>query len=388
MLDALEADSRAELVCAADILPRSISWIWNGWLAAGKFHILAGAPGTGKTTLAILFAATVTRGGGWPDGSHADPGSVAIWSGEDDPADTLVPRLMAAGADTTRVHFVHAVTEDGRRRPFDPALDVRMLADALRNHCDVRMLIIDPVVSAVAGDSHKNAEVRRSLQPLGDLAAALQCAVIGITHLSKGTAGREPTERVTGSLAFAAVARVVMLAAKVQADVHDPARLLVRTKSNIGPDDGGFEYRLEQFALSNTSDVVASRVVWGEPVSGNARDLLSAAESAIGGDAFGEGGNPAQEWLSELLSQGPVSSKDVLDEGRSAGFSKDQVYRAGNALGVQRTKAGFAGGWRWSLPAKIAGETEDREDRTLPEPRSSRSSQSSAPDDLYEEVIE
>ena len=42
---------------------------------------------------------------------------------------------------------------------------------------DVRLLIVDPIVSAVMGDSHKNAEVRRSLQPLVDLAAFMRCAI-------------------------------------------------------------------------------------------------------------------------------------------------------------------------------------------------------------------
>ena len=76
------------------------------------------------------------------------------------------------------------------------------------------LLIVDPIVSAVATDSHKNGEVRRGLQPLVDLAAAQGCALLGITHYSKGTAGRDPLERVTGSVAFGALARLVFGTAK------------------------------------------------------------------------------------------------------------------------------------------------------------------------------
>ena len=57
-------------------------------------------------------------------------------------------------------------------------------------------------------------EVRRSLQPLVDLAAEQGCALIGITHYSKGTAGRDRLERVTGSLAFGALPRIVLGTAK------------------------------------------------------------------------------------------------------------------------------------------------------------------------------
>ena len=87
------------LVCGDSLAPQPIAWLWPDWLALGKLVILAGAPGTGKTTIALSFAATITTGTTWPDGSRCKPGNVLIWSGEDDPADTLLPRLVAAGAD-------------------------------------------------------------------------------------------------------------------------------------------------------------------------------------------------------------------------------------------------------------------------------------------------
>lgn len=197
----------------ADVDPVPVDWLWRGWLAAGKLHLIGGAPGTGKTTLATSLAATVTIGGRWPDGTRAEAGDVVIWSGEDDNADTLNPRLRAAGADMTRVHVVGGVSEGGQAYPFDPARDMDALRDALRALPAVRLILIDPVVSAVSGDSHKNAEVRRGMQPLVDLAGELRCALLGVTHFSKGTSGRDPVERITGSLAFGALARLVMVAA-------------------------------------------------------------------------------------------------------------------------------------------------------------------------------
>jgi hypothetical protein len=103
------------LIRGDTIKPKPIGWLWRGWLARGKMHILGGAPGTGKTTIGLSLAAIVTQGGVWPDGSRCPaPGQVVIWSGEDDPADTLVPRLMAAGADMAHVHFVDNVTWEAR----------------------------------------------------------------------------------------------------------------------------------------------------------------------------------------------------------------------------------------------------------------------------------
>ncbi len=115
------APAAVNLVRADGVRPEPIKWLWRGWIARGKLHVLAGAPGTGKTSAAVALAATVTIGGRWPDGTIADPGDVFIWSGEDDIKDTLVPRLIAARADLKRVHFVSGITEDGKTRSFDPA---------------------------------------------------------------------------------------------------------------------------------------------------------------------------------------------------------------------------------------------------------------------------
>ena len=94
-----------EFQTAASVTPQAIEWLWPGWLARGRLHLLAGQPGAGKTTLALDFAAIISSGGVWPDAARANQGCVVIWSGEDDPADTLVPRLIAEGADLRRDSF-------------------------------------------------------------------------------------------------------------------------------------------------------------------------------------------------------------------------------------------------------------------------------------------
>ena len=194
----------------------------------------------------MAMAATVSMGGKWADGSKCEAGRVLIWSGEDDPADTLAPRLLAAGANVQRCSYLTGKrSKDGQAQPFDPAHDMPQLEAALRKMGGVDLLVIDPVVSAITGDSHKNAEVRRGLQPVLDLAAAQKCAVLGITHFSKGGQGADPTQRVIGSVAFSAVARVVLVAAKAKDKEGKEVRILARSKANIADDSGGFEYYLE-----------------------------------------------------------------------------------------------------------------------------------------------
>ncbi len=346
VVDAGAATGSVVLVCGSDLHPQPIAWLWRDWLALGKFHVLAGAPGQGKTTLAIAAAATVSSGGRWPDGSRCEPGSVLIWSGEDDPADTLLPRLIAAGADRSRVFFVVGARIGGEVLPFDPARDLLQLTAQATAIGDVRLLIVDPVVSAVAGDSHKNTEVRRALQPLVDLANGLQAAVLGISHFSKGSAGKDPTERVTGSVAFGAVARVVLVAAKIKGEDGDETRrIFARSKSNIGPDEGGFEYRLEQ--VEALPGIQASRVMWGKSLDGSARELLRETDDEQ--DADGDSASDVEAFVRGCLTDGPVSVKAMQADTNGAGHSWDRVKRAAKRIGVQSRKTGMQGGWQWSL---------------------------------------
>ncbi len=350
MLPSQETDesgdrSRLILTRGSAVQPIPIDWLWNGWLAAGKLHLIGGAPGTGKTTLAAALAGIVTRGGCWPDGSRAEPGCAVFWSGEDDNADTLNPRLRAAGANMDKIFIIEGVSDCDEKHPFDPARDMDALRYTLARVPNVRLIVIDPVVSAVTGDSHKNAEVRRGLQPLVDMAGELRCALLGVTHFSKGTSGRDPVERITGSLAFGALARLVMVTAKQDAKDNLPERrVLLRAKSNIGPDGGGFLYELKQNELPGYSDISASSVHWGEEIDGTARELLAEAEGTDDRRT-----NDAQEFLRALLSNGPIAAKEIYKDADSAGFSRDAMKRAKSRIGVKCTKNGMAGGWVWHL---------------------------------------
>jgi putative DNA primase/helicase len=340
------------LVNGADLKPEPISWLWGGWLACGKLQLLAGAPGQGKTTIALGLAATVTCGGRWPDGSRCEPGNVLIWSGEDDPADTLLPRLLAADAERNRVYFVTGARVNGEEYSFDPARDMLALTEQCERIGNVRLIIVDPIVSAVMGDSHKNAETRRALQPLVDLAASMNAALIGITHFSKGGQGTDPTQRVIGSVAFGALPRVVLVAARVKSEDGEDRRIFARAKSNIGPDGGGFFYHLEQ--VEPVPGIVASRIAWGESVAGAARDLLTDPNVQRGEEESAL--SQAVEFLRLVLRDDVVPSKEVEAEAQAADIAWRTVRRASDKLEVKK-RPGADGKWYWSLPGHAAPST-------------------------------
>jgi len=349
--------SSVALLAGSCILPVSVRWLWRGYLAHGKITMIAGAPGTGKSSIAIEIAATVTTGGTMPDGEPIESGDVLMWSGEDDVADTLLPRFLAAGGNPSRIHFVDAtLDESGQRLPFDPARDLSRLVESVRRLDRLSLIILDPIVSAVAGDSHKNTEARRGLQPVVDLAVATGAAVLGVTHFAKSSAGRDPQERVNGSIAFAALPRVVLATVK-PADPDAPRRL-VRAKSNLGPDHGGFEYSLYQAPVPG-HDFGAQRVQWGQPLEGSARELMQVEEPDDGVDAA----DAAADFLRDMLADGPVLTNELKVAAAANGHSWRTVERAKKDLGVDARKKGFEDGkWRWEMPPPKTANL-DHEDR-------------------------
>jgi putative DNA primase/helicase len=360
------AGDTVQIVTAANVPPEQYEWVWRDYLAAGKLHIIAGAPGTGKTTIALAMAATVSCGGRWPDGTRAEAADVLIWSGEDDIADTIVPRLLANGADPRRCHVIRATLEgDGDSRAFDPATDMPRLREAVvQRGIRPRLLIVDPVVSAVAGDSHKNAETRRGLQPVVNLAQELRCAVLGVSHFSKGTAGRDPIERVTGSVAFGALPRVVFATAK-RPEEDGGGRILVRAKTNIGPEGDGFVYELAQASVPGHPRLTASQVRWGQPMTGAARDLLARAETALDDEERSEIAE-ACDWLRDVLAMGAVEAREIQRQAKAQGFSVRTVQRARVMIGARSRREGFGRGARrlW-LPPIDAIDAIDASHKTL-----------------------
>ncbi len=337
---------RVQVRCAASIKPAPITWLWPGWLPAGKLTILAGDAGAGKTTLALGLAAALTAGSAWPDDTPcATRRNVLIWSGEDAAEDTIVPRLIAAGADSTRCHVIEGVAEGGVSVAFDPAQDIADLAQTMTRIGGAGLLIIDPIVNAVAGDMHKANDVRRSLQAVVDFAAAHDCAVLGITHFAKGSAGRAPQERVLGSQAFGALARMVLVAAKEE---DGSKRVLARAKSNIAQDAGGVAYRIETVQLAGGIETTCAK--WEGRIEGTAREILGEIEHE---ETTGELGD-ATIFLRDLLSDRPLTVKQIKADADGAGYSWATMRRAQKALGVASRKEGApqSGGqqWIWNLP--------------------------------------
>lgn len=340
--------SRLIVRIASSVKPEAVRWLWPGKIAIGKLTLIAGDPGLGKSMITASLAAHVTSGRPWPGGGTCPPqGDVLFISAEDDPADTIRPRLDAAGADPERVHIVTGVECPNDRGGTDRRLlslrkDPEAIAAAVRSMQACRLIIVDPVSAYLDGaDSHNNAEVRALLAVLSDLAREIGAAIVVVTHLNKGSGG-SALYRSTGSLAFVAAARAAWLVARDKADKD--RRLFLPLKNNLGPDSSGLAYRIQE------KDGVPF-VEWeNEPVVISADDALGRPEDTDHESTLADAG---EEWLRGILALGPVASAEIKKHATDAGFTWTTIRRAQAAIGIKPRRIGGTaaeGKWVWCLP--------------------------------------
>ena len=323
--------------------------------------VIAGDPGLGKSLCSRLTSRPAYQTA--RPSRTARPcaqGSVIFLSAEDDAADTIRPRLDAAGADVSRVHLLEAVrnvTADGKsvETSFNLERDIPALEDAIRPDRTLGSVVIDPVCAYLgATDTNNNSAVRGLLSPLAALARKYKVAVVAVTHLRK-SAG-PAIHRIVESLAFSAAARAAW---GVAPDPDNRARrLFAPIKQNLSPDTGGLAYQI-------VGSRGIARIAW-EPgaVAVDVNAVMSGFESREADSERRE----ASEWLRDFLADGPRGAADVRSQARLVGLSWITVRRAADSIGILKRKVGGRGaGWEWALPSdfKDGHSTNPRKHRGL-----------------------
>jgi putative DNA primase/helicase len=302
------------------------------------------APGEGKTQIKCDIAARISTGGLWPDGGRAPCGSIVMLSAEDPIKDVLRPRLEAAGADLRRVVVLESVVEkDGRGRSFNLQGDLDKLARAINQIGDVALVTLDPITAYMGSgiDSHRTTDVRGVLEPLAKFAEEMNVSVLCISHPPKATQSTA-INSVTGSLAFTAAPRMVLVATK---DIATDRRLLLPVKNTFGALPPGLGYRIAERTI--TKNIVAPHVVWdNEPVTMSADEAIREAASGKSGKLA-----EAKEFLREELADGPKGAETIIAAAARLEISERTLRRARKDLKiVPRHDPDFKGGWLWELP--------------------------------------
>jgi putative DNA primase/helicase len=347
-----QRQDRLVLVPASEIKCTAINWLWPQRIVGDGLTIITGPVGISKSLISVDVAARVTTAGKWPDGAgHAPLGSVILFGAEDDPGKVVVPRLMAAGADLTRVHVCQGATTG--RDDDDPAAvvlerHIGQLRDALDTVKDCRLIVFDPLPDYIAADENKSAEVRSALVPLARLAQERNAAVVAVLHQNKKN-DLTTVQRIAGSGAFAQIARVVLAIGTHPDDAGKATgkrRVMLVSKNNYGQRDVGQAYEIE--TRSN-----------GEPglcwLPGTlTMDADEISRRPTGGHEHEDRRGEAVDALRQMLGLGERNAGATIEELQDRGFGRRQIDHAAGALNVIKRKA--RDGWYWRLPAREPGQ--------------------------------
>lgn len=328
----------------SSVEPERVEWLWPGRLALGKIVLVDGDPGLGKSAMVLDLAARVSAGGRWPDGAACEAGGVVLLSAEDGLADTIRPRLDAAGADTSRILALATVPdEEGRERMLSIPEDLGLIERGIRR-VGARLVVVDPLMAFLSGEtnSHKDQDVRRALAPLAALAEGCGVCMVVIRHLNK-SAAHNPLYRGGGSIGIIGAARMAFVVGKDPQDEN--RRVLAATKNNLAAAPQSLVFSLEEAENGSV------RVRWLGSSEVSAKDLLAPAR-----EEHADARDEAVLFLREILAGGPVPAKKVIEEADGAGIAEKTLRRAKKELGIlvyrentEGEKRG-AGRWLWRLP--------------------------------------
>jgi hypothetical protein len=331
------------------VRPQPTRWLWQDRIPLGAATVEAGRQGLGKSTHTIWLAA---------EGSHgrlagdllSEPFVTLIVSYEDNVESTIVPRLLAAGADRRFVKVVKARTAEGYPDLVSLPGDLDWIADLVDEH-RAKLLVVDPLVASLPSgeiNSHQDQDVRRALGPLSMLAEEKRLAALGLMHFRKGPTS-DLLMAIGGSGAFTAAARQVLaFGIPNDADPDGPKRALLSIKENLTerppalrceiegdwvPHEDGSRIRTSKLVMGDECDLTADDITV-QPVSRDERTDLDVAS----------------DFLEELLGDRKWHALgDILKASQERHISERTLYRASKKLAVSRTRSGFPATAFWAI---------------------------------------
>jgi RecA-family ATPase len=357
--------------CLADVTPTRVQWLWRPWIPLGKVSIAEGDPDVGKSTLTLSWAALVSTGRQWPQSivddnplprSKSDPAGVVLVGIEDDESDTIVPRLIAAGADLGRIHTLAQPTDsNGDPVPFVIPDDIDRLRKAIIE-VNAKLIVIDPITAYLSTKQVKAGDdpsTRQALMPLVDLARELLCAIVLVRHLNKAT-GMSAKHRGSGTIAYTGITRSVIVAGEIKRGPtdpgptpDDPTYAIARTKGNLAKAPKAIGYRLD----TSPGNAEAPVVKWLGALDISADDLVRAEGTKMDARVNAPTRESAIDTIADMLKDGPQKAEDVITTVcQNEQCSKNTVKAAAKRLGVIKKKVYVNGKihhWTWELPPDV-----------------------------------
>jgi hypothetical protein len=322
--------SKISMKRASTIAPEVLTWLWPKRIPFGKLTLFVGHPGIGKGMATMYVTACASKGSGWHDCKNTnEPVEVIIASSEDAAKDTLIPRLMAAGADMDKVIIMDKVGTDKGDKEFTLDTDLPALRSTLESNPDVKVIIIDPIMNHLGhlkGNSEQ--EVRMALSPLAKIAEKFGIAIILVTHYNKSNT-MDSIQRVGGAMGMVGAVRIAWAFGE---DKLDGKRKMLPLKANISPDTGGLEYTTVNTEVEiNGQFEDIGRIVFGDITHASTESALKTLDK----EAFVPPYKQCMNWLVEHLADGELHLKvDVYKSAEAMGFGNAEMSMARQKLGA------------------------------------------------------
>jgi hypothetical protein len=332
------------VIHADKVKPQRVDWLWPRYIAFRKLTVKDGDPGLGKSVITVDLTARVSTGSPFPDGARPDGAyRVLLLSAEDGVEDTIVPRLVVAGANLANVDILDHVNDGTGPRPVELPGDLPRIRELVKGEGHA-LVVIDPLMAFLAGEvnAHRDQDVRRALHPLKLMAEATGAAVLVVRHLNKMT-GASALYRGGGSIGIVGAARAGLLVAPDPDDETETRRVLAVTKSNLAAKPPSLAYRIVGDDLYDTA-----KVAWEGASEHTAEGLLG---RPVEREAPAQ--DRAEAWLRDQLGRGEQLADDLKQKAKAQDLAWRTVQRAAEALEVkseQRPVPGKRGpgpSWWW-----------------------------------------
>ncbi len=356
-------DGELQTTRLSTVTPRPVRWLVPGYIPRGKLMLWAGPGGLSKSILSLDTTACLTTGR--PcfglDYDAPPPGDVLLVSCEDGVEDTIVPRLIAAGADLNRVEHVRGIrAPDGKILPFNLEY-LRQVEGKLASNPNIRFMVIDPAGAFIGPriNENKDAELRSLLDPLADLVGRYDVTGGLIKHTGKA-AHTQAVNKVLGSVAWVNAVRCAYMIAQDEDD--SSLTLFLPMKFNVAKRPPGRTYRL--LNLPPDAGLILLKGYVGIPAADRqelAAQLLRiewVGDTDIDPNSLGSKTgqrtgkvDAAAEWLAEFLAEYAYPSHEIDAAAIAAGITKENVWRAKSKLkekGLRNSNRGGFGGVWWS----------------------------------------
>lgn len=310
-----------KLINMRDVEVESVSWLWYPFIPYGKVTIIQGDPGEGKTTLVLQIIARLTKGRSIIDKKELSPINVIYQTAEDGLADTIKPRLLSANADCSKVLVI-----DDRDTPLTMR-DVRLEQAVVETNA--KLVVLDPIQGFLGADvdMHRANEIRPIMKHISELAEKYKCAIVLIGHMNKCSVGKS-AYRGLGSIDFQAAARSVLIVGRIKDEPE--VRVVCQTKSSLAPEAKAVAFRLSE----------ETGFEWIGELDITADDLLS-------GTVKGTKKQAAMDFLENLLADGQMSQKEIIELARQKGISDKTLRNAKDELKIKSKRVNNQ--WYWSF---------------------------------------